>query len=127
MEQRGAADGEAAGCSSPGSWQFCAIFAEPYMKRAISVQFSMQAKMAGKNVYSAKHPFIVGAFLRDIHFAMGPLVAETVYVLRSQTNQRMVVMERQRRRKQRVSLMGIHPSHKWLMGVRSKLINSLQW
>ena len=127
MEQKRAADGEAAGCSSPGSWQFCAIFAEPYMKRAIPVQFSVQGKMAGKNVYSAKLPFIVGALLRDIHFTMGPLVAETVYVLRSQTNQRMVVMERQRRRKQRASLMGIHPTRIWLMGLRSKLINSLQW
>ena len=127
MEQRGAADGEAAGCSSPGNWQFCAIFAEPDMKRAISVRFSMEEKMAGKNVYSAKHPFIVGALFRDIHFTMGPLVAETVSVRRSQTNQRMVVMERQRRRKQRVSLMGIHPTNIWLMGLRSKLINSLQW
>ena len=126
MEQKRAGDGEAAGCSSPGSWQFCAIFAEPYMKRAIPVQFCMQGKMAGKNVYSAKHPFIGGALLRDIHFTMGPLVAENVSVRRSQTNKRMVVMERQRRRKQRVSLMGIHPSHIWLMVVRSKLINSLQ-
>ena len=80
MEQKRAADGEAAGCSSPGSWQFCAIFAEPYMKRAIPVLFSMQGKMAGKNgknVYSAKHPFIMGALLLDIHFTMVPLAVET--------------------------------------------------
>ena len=75
MEQKRAADGEAASCSHPRSWLFCAIFAEPYMKRATSAEFSIQGKMAGKNVDSAKHPFIMGALLLDIHFTMVPLAA----------------------------------------------------
>ena len=64
------------------------------MKRETSAEFSIKGKMAGKNVDSAKHPFIMGALLLDIHFTMGPLVAKIVYlsmmivvfVLRSQKN-----------------------------------------
>ena len=73
MEQKRAA----VGYSHPGSWLFCAIFAEPYMKRETFVEFSIQGKMAGKNVDSTKHPFIMGALLLDIHFTMVPLATKT--------------------------------------------------
>ena len=82
--------------------------------------------MAGKNLYSAKHPFIVGALLRDIQFKMGPLVAETVCTQISDKSEDGGDGEAAEKEIKSESDGNSHHTYR-VDGFEIKLINSLQW